>query len=396
LYAGLFFDWDIGPGSEYSNNRAGFDYGRKMSYAYSTIANRPYAGVELLTKENVTYYAMDNGTVPDVSNINPNSGAWTSDLKYKCMASGIGRAAAGMVSSNGFDISNLTGAQLLGIAPGEIRTVAFAIITADNLASLQSNADSIKTKFVTMKTSKLPTGNIYYLCQNETKNITFAPGNGNDFNFYDRITDLAPVANGKTHVANNVSTADTLYAAGADSLYESTSRAPLYVNNTATAQSSFGTQTSTLTLPSDATLYMFSNSQNYTSLNWDYGDGGSTVNVTNTSHTYIAPDVYTVTLTATDDKGCSSTSQKTITAAIATGLKVFPNPATKSIGFGSDIKEAGTLQFINSIGQILYEKENIFLSDQSGFDVINWPEGIYTIVFITEKKQYIEHLLIRR
>ncbi|MDB5257117.1 MAG: in-like serine protease, partial [Chitinophagaceae bacterium] len=396
LYAALFFDWDIGPGTEYSRNRAGFDYTRKMGYAYSTIASRPYAGVELLTKENVTYYAMDNGTVPDVSNINPNSGGWNSALKYKCMKSGVGRAAAGMTSSSGFDISNMTGAQILSIAPGEVRTVAFAILAADNLSSLQTNADNIKTKFVSMKTSKLPTGAIYYLCENETKNITLAPGNGNNFNFYDHLADINRIASGKTYMLTNESSADTLYAAGADSLYESISRAALYVNNTATAKANFGTQTTTLTLPSDATLYMFSNSQNYTSLTWDYGDGDGNVNVTNTSHTYTAADVYTVTLTAMDDKGCSSTQQKTITASLTTGIKVFPNPATKSIGFGNDIKDPGTLQFINSIGQVLYERDHILLNEQTGIDVASWPEGVYTVIFNTEKKQYIEHLLIRR
>jgi serine protease len=395
LYAALFFDWDIGPGTEYNKNRAGFDYARKMGYAFSTIANRPYAGVELLTKENATYYAMDNGTVPDVSNINPNSGAWSSALKYKCMKNGIGRAAAGMTNSGGFDISNVTGAQLLSLAPGEIRTVAFAILAADNLTALQTNADNIKNKFVSMKTSKLPTGAVYYLCENETKDITLAPGNGNHFNFYDNITAINRVASGKTHVLTNVSTADTIYSAGADSLYESNTRVASYINNTATAKANFGTQTLTLTLPSNATLYMFSSSQNYTNLTWDYGDGNGTVNVDNTSHLYTVADTYTVKLIASDDKGCSSTQEKIVTATLVTGIKVFPNPATKSIGFGNDIKEAGNLQFINSIGQVLYEKENILLNEQLGIDVISWPEGIYTVVFNTEKKQYIEHLLIR-
>jgi serine protease len=396
LYAALFFDWDIGPGTEYSMNRAGFDYTRKMGYVYSTVANRPYAGVELLTKENVTYYAMDNGSVPDVSNINPNSGSWNSTLKYKCMNSGIGRATAGMVNSNGFDVSHMTGAQILNVAPGEVRTVAFAILAADNLSSLQTNADSIKTKFVQMKTSKVPTGNVYYLCNNQTKNITFTPGNGTDFNFYKEVTDVTPIANGSSYVLANASTADTIYAAGADSLYESPTRTPMYVNTAATAKAGFGTQTTTLIIPSDATLYMFNTSQNYTTLTWDYGDGNGAVNVTNPSHTYTAPGVYTVTLTASDNKGCSSTQQTSITATVTTGIKVYPNPATKDVSFGDGIKDEGTLQFINSIGQVLYEKANIVLSEQAGIDVIQWPEGMYTVVFNTDQKQYIEKLLIRR
>ncbi len=390
LYTGIFSDWDI---DDYSKNRAGFDYARKLGYCFSSLANKPYAGIALLTKQNPTYYAMDNGTVPDINNINPNA-AFTTAQKLKTLKSGIGRAQAGMIGS-GFDVSTVNGAELYDIESGQTHTVAFAILAADNLSALQLQADDIKNKFIDMKTSKVPTGNTYYLCDGETKDIDFTPGNGVLFNFYDQLTDNTILDHGNSHTKVNASTADTLYVAGADSLYESTTRVPMYINNSSTAKANFGLSSTTLTFPSAATLYLFNTSQNYTSITWDYGDGESDTDIENPSHAYTAIGSYTVSLTAMDDKGCSSTQTQDVEVSINTSIEVFPNPANNILGFGNEIIDPGTLQIVNSIGQVVYEQVSIYIHNNKKIDVSPWPEGIYTLVFTTEKKQYTQHLLIR-
>jgi serine protease len=387
LYAGLFCDWDI---DDYSKNRAEYDYSRKLGYAYCSLPSKPYAGVALLTNQEPTYYAMDNGTVPDINNINPNAGFSTAK-KLKTLKSGIGRAQAGMIST-GFDISNVTGARLLNLAPGETQTVAFAILAANNLSSLKAGSDAIKAKFIDMKTSKIPTGDTYYLCDGETKDVIFTPGNGTLFNFYAQQIDVIPLAQNNTYTEINASTATTLYVAGADSLYESTTRVPMYVDNASTAKANFGT--SVTTLVTGTPLYLFNSSTNYTSITWDYGDGNSDVDIENPSHSFTTANTYTVTLTATDDKGCSSTKTQSIVVSINTGIQTFPNPANTSLGFGDDIKDAGNLQVVNSIGQIIHQEENSFLNN-THIDVAPWPQGVYTIVFTTDNKQYTQKILVR-
>lgn len=52
------------------------------------------------------------------------------------------------------------------------------------------------------------------------------------------------------------------------------------------------------------------NQANIASYFWDYGDGNSGFGTANTSHTYAAPGLYTVTLTIVDTRGCISTIAK--------------------------------------------------------------------------------------
>ena len=292
----------------------------------------------------------------------------------------------------GFDVSNVTGARILNLAPGKTQTVAFALLAADNLASLKTNTDAILAKFIDMKTSKVPTGDTYYLCDGETKDVIFTPGNGNIFNFYSLVTDAISLAQANNYTAVNASTATTIYVAGADSLYESTSRTPMYINNSSTAKANFGQSATTLSLGSP--LYLFNSSLNYTSISWNYGDGITETNIDNPSHIYTAGNTYTITLTATDNKGCSSSKQQNVIVSIGTGIKTFPNPANTNLAFGDDITEEGNMQIVNSIGQLIYQKENTLLSN-TNIETASWPQGVYTILFTALNKQYTQKILVR-
>jgi len=60
-------------------------------------------------------------------------------------------------------------------------------------------------------------------------------------------------------------------------------------------------------------VYFSSNSTNYDSLHWDFGDGSTAENNTDPSHTYTVPGVYLVTLTAYGAGGTSSIYEDSIT-----------------------------------------------------------------------------------
>jgi len=67
---------------------------------------------------------------------------------------------------------------------------------------------------------------------------------------------------------------------------------------------------------------------------WDFGDGNNST-LENPSHTYGAPGTYNVTLTVTDEHGCSDTETKTVT--VYAGL-------TATASSNSPVSQGGTIQ----------------------------------------------------
>ncbi len=131
MYAGIFADWDI-DASTYAENRAAFDAGTKMGYAFYSGAAGKYAGVKLLTSTApVVHYAVDN----------VGGGAGGADLtdgysggeKYLTLTTN--RANAG-VAGAGADVCDVVSTGPYSIASGDSITVAFALVAGDDLADL--------------------------------------------------------------------------------------------------------------------------------------------------------------------------------------------------------------------------------------------------------------------
>jgi len=131
LYAGLYFDWDIGPSG--SNNYAKFE----ETYGFGYVRNKlidtlPLVGVAMLSGYKPNFFAIDN---PGTSNTNP--GVWDGFYRWEkwlMLSSGIYRKESSLT-----DVSMVIGAGPLKVKPGDTVRVAFSIFAANNMVKLREN-----------------------------------------------------------------------------------------------------------------------------------------------------------------------------------------------------------------------------------------------------------------
>ena len=135
LSIGLFVDFDI---ANYENNQAHTDWIRFMTYTENTTQNVPVFGVQLLTPGVFRSYCFDlipgGGGGGDITN------NFTSNSKYQSM--NINRYQAGVGSSTGNDVAQVTSFSGVNLVAGDSVTVAFAMHAANNVVLLQNSADS--------------------------------------------------------------------------------------------------------------------------------------------------------------------------------------------------------------------------------------------------------------
>ena len=132
-----------------------------------------------------------------------------------------------------------------------------------------------------------------------------------------------------------------------------------------------------------------STSQNATSWNWDFGDGGNSTS-SSPFHSYFSYGTYTVTLITTNQCG-SDTATAIITIV---GIKeyadnfllnVFPNPATNKIMINiqalNTSETKGILSMLNSIGEEVYRRDIPYINSSWKYplEVDAYPAGIYLI-----------------
>ena len=147
-------------------------------------------------------------------------------------------------------------------------------------------------------------------------------------------------------------------------------------------------------------------SQNANTYSWNFGDG-STSGLVSPVHTYTAPGIYTVELTATNSSGCSSTTGQSITVnSVATGINnvvsengisLWSNKNNVYVDFsnaGSDVN--AVIKIYDVLGQEISEdKYTLNGLYQKEIDNI---EAAYVIVAvnnndkITTKKLFINNI----
>ncbi len=143
FFAGIYSDWDIG---NVVDNRAEYDAGLKMGYAYNLSTPVLYAGIKQLTMAGNNYYALDNNGTGATINIYD---GFTKVEKFTALSTS--RIAAGQ-SPVGNDISMMLSSGPLTIPSGDSVKVAFAIMAGTDLASIQASASAADIKYATLNT----------------------------------------------------------------------------------------------------------------------------------------------------------------------------------------------------------------------------------------------------
>lgn len=389
IYVGHFIDWDI---QNYATNKADYDYTNRLGYAYNVGAGGLYAGITLLTKQDVNYYAMDNILVGG-NNINPNAGFSESE-KFTTLSSGIGRPQAG-TQPTGNDISMVMGGRINHLNIGDTAVIAFALVSGNSLTDLQTSAANALAKFIQLNTGPKPNAQVQTLCYKDTATFVISPDPGKKFNFYDTIPaqNIAPVHTGNTYTLLDVSKPDTIYITDTDSLYES-AYATYIISNAQAPIANFVVTPAT----ANTTTYFFNTSNPYKTLQWFFGDGSQVSGITNPTHVYTSAGSFLAMLVVTDGGACSDTMKQLITVGINTGIlngttqsnniHVYPVPVQNTLHLDVETIDSNPIADVyiyNTLGQVVYQQNNIVIQHKDNiFDISQLSPGLYFIEVKTQ------------
>lgn len=184
LRMGIYTDWDI---MDHYKNKANWDNGINMGYAYSEETNGLFGGISLLSKTKPSCYSMDHLASAGNNNIYAIDG-FSVNEKYQSISSGIGRSSAG--GSTGYDIAQVIGGELYNILAGESKKISFAILAGDNLSDLKNSYSYALAKYTELQE---PTAFDYSLhSENE---FTISPNPTSEFLFVSSSTSFEKNAN---------------------------------------------------------------------------------------------------------------------------------------------------------------------------------------------------------
>ncbi len=133
-------------------------------------------------------------------------------------------------------------------------------------------------------------------------------------------------------------------------------------------------------------ISFYSLATNSNQFEWDFGDGTLIVGVANPSLSYLTPGVYTVSMRASNQAGCSDNASVTVTVADrASSIKDEVNEAATVTAYGKSVKVKMTeesysgaqVEIFNLLGQPVHQSVN----NQQQFEISldNQPNGYYLV-----------------
>lgn len=134
MYAGIYFDWDIG--SAVRENLCNYFSEKDFSYCYSPVDDSaPYVGMKTISPYSVAYYGIDNAEEEGIGVYD----GFFDDEKKMTLSSGIVNSV-----NTATDISQVMGAGPFALASGESKKIAIAIFVGSDLDELAASADIAK------------------------------------------------------------------------------------------------------------------------------------------------------------------------------------------------------------------------------------------------------------
>ncbi|WP_266206296.1 S8 family serine peptidase [Pontibacter kalidii] len=390
LHAGLFADWDIG---NYTENKAGWNEELQLGYAYHAYSPLPYAGIKLLTPEkNPIYHAIDNIGSND-STVTVDDG-FTAAEKYKIISKGVSRKQAG--GKYGNSISHILGATALDLAPGQTKTIAFAILAGDDLEALQQHAHAAQQKYKSIKSGPAPEPMAIQTCLAEA--VVISPQGGSSFNFYSDASGTGLLATGASYTISEATGNNTIYVANADSMYLS-KLVPMDVQVLPASEAGFR---SPIAYARVKKAVLFEDiSKNAHAWHWDFGDGNQSTE-RSPAHVYQQPGSYTVTLTVTNILECTRSSYQQVLDVYDVTPTLYPNPAVGNITLSltgpptesrSSIPE---LRLTDMTGKTMAAVPMSASSTQLQYDLSNLRAGVYIAHITYQGETYVERVLVRK
>lgn len=129
VYAGMFFDWDIGPSGQ--NNICLFEMKDGYAHCFSTVdSTLPHIGVALLNDIPVQFHAIDNDGRGNGFSIYD---GFSRNEKWFAVSGGISRER-----SRSTDVSMIMGGGPFALEPGSRQQVALAIVAGASKADINA------------------------------------------------------------------------------------------------------------------------------------------------------------------------------------------------------------------------------------------------------------------
>ena len=132
---------------------------------------------------------------------------------------------------------------------------------------------------------------------------------------------------------------------------------------------------------------------------WDFGDGSSSTDM-DPSHTYTEDGSYEVTLTLTNDWGCTKTFTTTVNIFGVSlnefdfvEVDLYPNPFNNELTIESE-QVLEQISITDASGRLIY-MDTPFNSGLIRVDASSWSNGIYFITIQNSNGQLVTEKLIK-
>jgi PKD repeat protein len=301
LNVGIFADWDI----QDAVNLANWDNIGKFGYIYKDTS---YTAIKVLSTTAFNHFAFDVVSSSASGNINILD-SFTKGEKWRAASGGLARNFAGTLSGpSGNNTAHYVGTSIANITPGESRKVYFAFLIGNSLADLRQSAIEAQNA-VNPSVSPIPVFTDSVFCSGEP--FLISPSGGTNFAFYSPWNPITPLHIGNSYLIPADSVLNTFLVTCRDSVVES---APRWINFDLVTPTVDFSAPASVVIPDVSSVSFTSLATSAVSWTWDFGNDTFS-NLENPSAVYTSSGVYMVTLTATDNNGCTGSVSKSITVA---------------------------------------------------------------------------------